>query len=137
MKYEVYTEIKIADDYEVFEFLSVGKKGVIPKRIEFISTDLPNITNMAFGDIDENGEIDDYSISDNDDRNKILATIAYIVEIYLNMYPDKWVYFKGSTQEVTLTVDESLNKLKGKVLAPKKLAAANKSLKRLKNSLPK
>ena len=40
-------------------------------------------------------------------------------------------------QEVTLTVDENLNKLKGKVLAPKKLAAANKSLKRLKDSLPK
>jgi hypothetical protein len=40
-------------------------------------------------------------------------------------------------QEVSLTIDEDLNKLKGKVLAPKKLAAANKSLKRLKNSLPK
>ena len=101
MKYEVYTEIKIADDYEVFEFMSLGKKGMIPKRIEFTSTDLPNIVNMAFGDIDENGEIDDYSISDNGDRNKILATIAYVVEIYLNMYPDKWVYFRGSTQERT------------------------------------
>jgi hypothetical protein len=40
-------------------------------------------------------------------------------------------------QEVWLTIDEDLNKLKGKVLAPKRLAAANKSLKRLKNSLPK
>lgn len=40
-------------------------------------------------------------------------------------------------QEVTLIVDDNLNKLKGRVLAPKKLAAANKSLKRLKNSLPK
>ncbi|HZE84578.1 MAG TPA: hypothetical protein VE035_09725 [Puia sp.] len=40
-------------------------------------------------------------------------------------------------QEVTLTVDENLNKLKGKVLAPKKLAAANKSLRRLKDFLPK
>ncbi len=36
-------------------------------------------------------------------------------------------------QEVTLIVDESLNKLKGKVLAPKKLEAANKALKKLKN----
>ena len=40
-------------------------------------------------------------------------------------------------QEITLTVDEKLNKLKGKILAPKKLAAANKSLRRLKDSLPK
>lgn len=40
-------------------------------------------------------------------------------------------------QQATLTVDENLNKLKGKILAPKKLAAANKSLRKLKDSLPK
>ena len=40
-------------------------------------------------------------------------------------------------QEVTLTVDENLNKLKGKILAPGKLEAANKSLRKLKNILPK
>ncbi|HMH23164.1 MAG TPA: hypothetical protein VK563_15375 [Puia sp.] len=40
-------------------------------------------------------------------------------------------------QEITLTVNENLNMLKGKVLAPRKLAAANKSLNRLKDSLPK
>lgn len=40
-------------------------------------------------------------------------------------------------QEVTLIVDENLNQLKGKVLAPKKLEAANKSLRKLKHLLPK
>ena len=40
-------------------------------------------------------------------------------------------------QEVILTVDENLNKLKGKILAPGKLASANKSLRKLKNVLPK
>jgi hypothetical protein len=40
-------------------------------------------------------------------------------------------------QEVTLIVDENLNKLKGKVLAPKKLEAANKALRKLKGALPK
>lgn len=34
--------------------------------------------------------------------------------------------------ELTLTVDEDLNKLKGKVLAPKKLEEANKRLRRMK-----
>lgn len=38
-------------------------------------------------------------------------------------------------KEITLTVDENLNKLKGKILAPKKLEEANKHLKRMK--LPK
>jgi len=39
-------------------------------------------------------------------------------------------------KEITLIVDENLNKLKGKVLAPKKLEEANKHLRRMK-SLPK
>lgn len=41
-----------------------------------------------------------------------------------------------SKQEITFTVDEKLNRLKGKVLAPKKLADANKLLRKLKSPLP-
>lgn len=40
-------------------------------------------------------------------------------------------------QEVTYTVDENLNKLKGKILAPKKLEEANRLLRNLKTPLPK
>lgn len=40
-------------------------------------------------------------------------------------------------QEVTLVIDDKLNDLKGKVLAPKKLEAANKALRGLKLNLPK
>lgn len=40
-------------------------------------------------------------------------------------------------KEITFTVDENLNKLKGKVLAPKKLAEANELLKKMKTPLPK
>jgi hypothetical protein len=101
MKYEIYKEIKIADNYCIFDFVSMGRNGNIPKRIEFIPTEMPGFFNLAFGDIDENGEIDDYSISDNGDRDKVLATVAYAVEIYLNKYPDRWVYFRGSTLERT------------------------------------
>lgn len=101
MKYEIYHHIKISDDLSIFDFLSVGRNGQIPKRIEFAPTEIPGIVNLAFGDINENGEIDDYSISDNGDRNKILATVAFAVEVYLNQYPEKWIYFKGSTEERT------------------------------------
>ncbi|WP_431209677.1 hypothetical protein ACQ86N_26505 [Puia sp. P3] len=38
--------------------------------------------------------------------------------------------------EVNFTVSEKLNKLSGKVLAPKKLADANKLLRKLKTPLP-
>ncbi|HEY4207373.1 MAG TPA: hypothetical protein VGM31_11200 [Puia sp.] len=93
MKYEIYADFKIADNYEVFEFTSIGKNREIQKRIEFTPTELPNIVNLAFGDVGPNNEIDDYCISDNGDRNKVLATIAYVIEIY----PDRLVYFRGST----------------------------------------
>lgn len=101
MKYEVYKDINITDDYSIFDFVSAGRNGNVPKRIEFTPTDIPGFFNLAFGDIDENGEIDDYSITNNGDRNKVLATVAYAVEIYVNNYPDRWVYFKGSTLERT------------------------------------
>ncbi|HEX9513692.1 MAG TPA: hypothetical protein VF939_24540 [Puia sp.] len=39
MKYEIYTEIKVADDLSIFDFVSIGKKGIIPKRIEFTPTE--------------------------------------------------------------------------------------------------
>lgn len=42
-----------------------------------------------------------------------------------------------ATKKVSITIDENLNKLDSKMLAPKKLADANKLLSRLKNSLPK
>jgi len=40
-------------------------------------------------------------------------------------------------REITFTVSGKLNKLKGKVLAPKKLADANNLLRKLKAPLPK
>lgn len=42
-----------------------------------------------------------------------------------------------TNEEVTITIDEELNKLKGKVLFPKKLAVANEILRNTKSPLPK
>ncbi|RBL93333.1 DUF6934 family protein [Chitinophaga flava] len=101
MKYEVYKDLYIRDMYSIFEFISFGSKGLIPKRIVFVPTEYPDVYNLVFGDINVDGEINDYSISDNGDRNKILATVAYAVEIYLNKYPNRYIFFTGSTQERT------------------------------------
>jgi hypothetical protein len=97
MKHEIYSNLSITDDFSIFEFLSVGPKGIIPKRIEFMPTGYKDVFNLAFGDISNDGELNDVSISGNDDRDKILSTIAYAVDIYLSRYPQRWIYFKGST----------------------------------------
>lgn len=97
MKYEVYGNIEVTDYFDVFEFVSNGRRGNIRKRVAFTETDQFNIYNLAFGDIDEADEINDLAVSDNGDRNKVLATVVSIVEIYTKRYPNRWIIFKGST----------------------------------------
>ncbi|NLR82344.1 DUF6934 family protein [Chitinophaga eiseniae] len=101
MKHEVYKNLTIADDLSIFEFFSIGPKGVILKRILFMTTEYPDTVNLAFGDIDKNGEINDFVISNNGDRDKILATVCHVIGLYLKKYPNRQVYFKGSTAERT------------------------------------
>ncbi|OQP58308.1 hypothetical protein A3860_07470 [Niastella vici] len=97
----MYSDYNFTEDYSVFNFMSIGKNGAIPKRITFTATELENVFNLAFGDVDENGELDDCNISDNGDRNKILATVFTVVDIYTKKYPKRWILFSGSTRERT------------------------------------
>lgn len=101
MKYEMYSDFRFTHDFSVIDFLSTGKNGTIPKRIIFSNTELENVYNLAFGDVDENGEINDCTVSDNGDRNKILATVFHVVNIYTKKYPERWIIFNGSTKERT------------------------------------
>lgn len=51
----------------------------------------------------------------------------------------KFIQYKSDlfNQEGTITINENLNKLRGKVLVPKKLEAPDKALSKLKCGLPK
>jgi hypothetical protein len=101
MKYEVYKIIEVSFDYIKFDFISEGCKGGILKRVEFLPTPWRNVYNLSFGDVEENGELDDLTISNNGDRNKILATILKVVITYTKRFPERWVYFRGSTENRT------------------------------------
>jgi hypothetical protein len=101
MEYEVYPDLMASPDLQEFEFKSIGKHGIVVKKIVLIPTGISNIYNLALGDIDENGELNYYSVSYNDDRNKILATIVRAIDVYTTTYPDRLIYFSGSTKERT------------------------------------
>jgi hypothetical protein len=101
MKYDVYTDIEVTDDFNVFDFISTGKNGDILKRVAFTRTEQDGVYNLALGDVDEDNEINDYAVTDNGDRNKVLATVAFIVEAYTKKFPDRWIIFRGSTEERT------------------------------------
>lgn len=56
---------------------------------------------MAFGDVQGDGSIDDSSISNNKDMEKILATIAKIINLFFDKHPKSSVFFTGSTKART------------------------------------
>jgi hypothetical protein len=101
MKYEYYPAAYITDDLSIFEFISSGKRGNIRKRILFQPTDFHGVYNLAFGDLNAEGGIDDQIVTDNGDRNRILATIVRSIDLYTAKYPRRWVYFKGNTNGKT------------------------------------
>jgi uncharacterized protein DUF6934 len=100
MKYEMYTELLVSSDFLVYEFSSIGPKGIIPKMIKFSPYD-DIIYNLAFGTKDKDDNIDDLARDNNNDRDKILATIVFALRVFFDKYPNNYVYFTGSTRERT------------------------------------
>jgi hypothetical protein len=82
-----------------YEFISEGRNGAIRKGVNFQLIDARReIYNLAFGDYNEDtDEIDDLAISDNEDRDKILATIAATVLDFSDNHPTATVIATGST----------------------------------------
>jgi hypothetical protein len=107
---------KSSRDLQTFTFESVGPRGVIVKRIYFTETDTPGFFNLALVDYDPaTGMISDISVTDNKDRDKILATVGQVVYRYTEEFPERRVYFKGSnparTRLYQMAIAANLNEL--------------------------
>ena len=83
-----------------FDFISEGSKGQILKSVRFVKIKgVRNVYNLAFGDKRKgSNRIDDRVVSDNQDRDKVLATVAKAVIIFTNRHPKANVFFRGSTE---------------------------------------
>ena len=83
---------------KIYEFVSEGPKGQIRKMVEYTETGTDNVYNLAFGDYNEETKsIDDYSITNNGDSLKVLATVASTVYAFTDKYPNAWIFATGST----------------------------------------
>ena len=84
MKLEQY-ELAFDRTKTNFDFISEGPKGRILKTVRFTKIKVKshnNLYNLAFGDKNlDSGAIDDLVITDNQDRDKVLATVAKTVAI--------------------------------------------------------
>ena len=110
MKLDRY-ELKAGVNLSTFEFLSEGKMGKIVKVIQFQPMNHPDLYNLAFGDKKIDGhEIDDMSISDNVDTQKVLATVVAAVYAFADKHPDAWIFATGSTKARTRLYKMGINK---------------------------
>lgn len=98
MKYEKYN-VRVSDFYTRFEFNSDGPRGLVAKIVLINQYgENSNIHNLGFGDKLDDGSFDDIAITNNNDRDKVLATVAYTVGIFLEHYPSRSVVLAGSTE---------------------------------------
>ena len=86
----------------VFDFVSVGDKGRIPKIVKYSGTNVKDFFNLAFGDKDPaTGAINDVVISNNGDSEMVLATVVATLYAFTDKYPDAFVFATGSTKSRT------------------------------------
>jgi hypothetical protein len=97
MQYDAY-QLEASNSLLIFEFVSEGPKGSIRKRVQYQKINRKHIYNLAFGDIDPTtDEFDDTVITDNNDSEKVLATVAATVYLFIEKHPKAIIYIKGST----------------------------------------
>lgn len=92
------------EDLLNYLFDSIGPKGTVKKIIRFTARNAKGVTyfNLGFGDLNlETGKSDDRAVTDNKDRDKILATVAAVVLDFTTLFPDIMVYAIGSTRART------------------------------------
>jgi hypothetical protein len=83
--------------HEVYEFLSEGPNGTIKKVVYYQEIEI-NVFNLAFGDWDETEQrINDEARTNNNDRDKVLATIASTGIDFIKYHPKAVLFAKGST----------------------------------------
>ena len=102
-------------DLSVFQFISEGVQGRITKQIHFIQVYRPGIYILQLGDIDENGGFDRSLVSNNGDRNRVLATVILAIEVYTERYPDRsiriWSYFAERSRLFRIAIGNNLQQL--------------------------
>jgi hypothetical protein len=97
MQHKAYL-LRVNQDHTRYVFQSQGRRGTLEKVILLtpLSDDL--LYNLALLDYDPiNDYYDDLSISDNGDMPEIMATVIASIRSFLSAYPDRQIYFEGST----------------------------------------
>lgn len=94
--------IQSSDFTFTFEFISLGENRIINKLVKYQPTIYEGVVNLAFGDKNLiTRELDDKVITNNGDIEKVLSTVVATIYEFTTLYPESWVFAKGSTSSRT------------------------------------
>jgi hypothetical protein len=91
-----FYDFVVLDEALRFEFVSMGKKQ-ISKAVVYAETNIPRLYNLGMGDVNPDQSLDFETISDNGDRDRILATVIRTLLVFFESRPLALVAFTGST----------------------------------------
>jgi hypothetical protein len=91
-------QLESSPDLLTFEFDSVGPKGIVTKVVRYTEINIKGFFNLGFGDKDPlSGYISDLTVTNNNDGQKVLATVARTLYLFTERYPQAVVLATGST----------------------------------------
>lgn len=84
-----------------YVFDSIGPKGTIKKVVEITALNRKDTFNVGFGDVRNDGTIDDQTETNNDDLIRVFATVIEIMRDFIDKNPSALLFFRGSTDQRT------------------------------------
>lgn len=102
--------ITFEDNLRTFYFISEGKNGIVEKVVHYDEIAV-GVFNLALADRNPiTNQWDDEVVTDNDDTEKILATVIDTVYIFTTANPTAYIYAKGSTHSRNRLYRRSITK---------------------------
>lgn len=88
-----------SNNFKDYRFISEGPKGKIAKVVRFSKIEgWKNVYNLGFGDENlDTGAVDDISVTNDEDRDLVLSTVANTIIDFTYRYRHYQVYAEGST----------------------------------------
>jgi hypothetical protein len=103
--------VKVSDDGFSYFFDSISESQTIKKAVKYLPTNgNSELYQLVFGNVLPNDEIDIFAVSNNDDMPLVITTIVGTLVKFFEQYPNKKVYFTGSTTARTRLYRASISK---------------------------
>jgi hypothetical protein len=110
MNYNPYMNFQALPDFSAFEFTSESNSGAIVRQVRFSGQKDGQVYHLDLRDLPAGKKEDQAPIADKGDRDRVLATLVQIIEIYTERYPGRIIRLKGNTKQKAQLYRESLDR---------------------------